>query len=68
MRVPNLIGNSPTTAIKSLTNSDLNIVINGIFNNEYRNCSVVAQSVPAGSYVAPGTVVELTFRYEEAIE
>ncbi len=68
VRVPNLIGNSPTTAIKSLTNSDLNIVINGIFNNEYRNCSVVAQSVPAGSYVAPGTVVELTFRYEEAIE
>lgn len=68
VRVPNLKGNSPTVAIKSLLNSNLNVSINGIFNGDYRNCKVVAQSVQAGEYVLPGTVIQLEFLYEEAIE
>lgn len=68
VKVPNLKGNSPTVAIKALLNSNLNISINGIFNGDYRNCKVVAQSIPAGEYVLPGTVIEVEFLYEEAIE
>lgn len=68
VKVPNLIGNSPTTAIRSLINSNLNVSISGIFNDDYTNCRVVAQSVEAGQYVAPGTVIELEFLYEEEIE
>ncbi|MBO4453376.1 MAG: PASTA domain-containing protein, partial [Clostridia bacterium] len=68
VKVPKLIGSTPTAAIKSLINSNLNVSITGIFNNDYKNCYVVAQSVQAGTYVAPGTVIELTFRYEESIE
>lgn len=68
VKVPNLKGNSPSVAIKSLLNSNLNVSISGIFNGDYRNCEVVSQSVPAGEYVVPGTVIELEFLYEEAIE
>ncbi|MBR0231976.1 MAG: PASTA domain-containing protein [Clostridia bacterium] len=68
VKVPNLINSSPNAAIKSLINSNLNVTVTGIFNGDYRNCKVVSQSVPAGSYVTPGTTVELVFRYEEAIE
>ena len=68
VKVPKLVGNSPATAIKSAVNSNLNVVVTGIFNDDYRNCKVVSQSLAAGSYVAPGTTIELVFRYEEAIE
>ncbi len=68
VRVPNLIGYSPTNAIKTLVNSNLNVSIKGIFNGDYTNCRVVSQSVKDGEYVLPGTVIELEFLYEEAIE
>ena len=68
VRVPNVIGNSPTTAIKTLVNSNLNVSVKGIFNGDYTNCRVISQSVMAGEYVLPGTVIELEFLYEEAIE
>ncbi len=66
--VPNLIGMTPSSAIKALINSNLNISIKGIFNEDYTNCRVNAQSVPAGDKVLPGTVIEVEFLYEEAIE
>lgn len=66
--VPSLIGKTPSAAIKSLINSNLNVSIKGIFNDDYSNCTVVAQSIPAGEKVLPGTVIELEFLYEEAIE
>ncbi len=66
--VPNLMGMTPTSAIKALINSNLNISIKGIFNDDYTNCRVNAQSVPAGDKVLPGTVIEVEFLYEEAIE
>ena len=68
VRVPNVIQNSPTNAIKTLINSNLNVSIKGIFNGDYTNCRVVSQSVLPGEYVIPGTVIELEFLYEEAIE
>lgn len=67
-KVPDVIGNSPSAAVRSLINSNLNVKINGIFNDDWTNCHVVSQSVASGEYVAPGTVIELEFLYEEAIE
>ncbi len=66
--VPNVMGKSPSAAIKSLLNSNLNVSISGIFNGDYNNCQVVSQSVPAGEKVLPGTVIVIEFLYEEAIE
>ncbi len=68
VKVPDLLNKSPSAAIKALLNSNLNISIKGIFNNDFTNCKVVAQSVKAGEYVLPGTVIEVEFLYEEAIE
>ncbi len=68
VKVPNVIGSSPTSAIKSMINSNLNISIKGIFNGDYNNCRVVSQSISGGEYVYPGTVIELEFLYEESIE
>ncbi len=66
--VPNVVGMSPSRAIKALINADLNISVKGIFNNDFENCKVVAQSVEAGQIVLPGTVIELEFLYDEDIE
>jgi beta-lactam-binding protein with PASTA domain len=66
--VPNLVDKSPSAAIKSLINNNLNVSISGIFNNDFKNCKVISQSVPAGEKVLPGTVIELEFLYEESIE
>ncbi len=68
VKVPDVMGKSPTAAIKALVNSNLNVSVKGIFNGDYTNCTVVAQSVAAGEYVLPGTVIELEFLYEEAIQ
>jgi len=68
VRVPDVKGYSPTNAIKTLINSNLNVSVKGIFNGDYTNCRVVSQSVNSGEYVLPGTVIELEFLYEEAIE
>ncbi|MBR6563437.1 MAG: PASTA domain-containing protein [Clostridia bacterium] len=68
VKVPDLHGKSPTAAIKALINANLNVSVSGIFNGDYTNCSVVAQSVNPGEMVLPGTVIELEFLYEESIE
>lgn len=66
--VPNVMNDSPANAIKKLVNANLNVSISGIFNGDHNNCKVVSQSVAAGEYVLPGTVIELEFLYEEDIE
>ena len=68
VKVPNVLNYSPTNAIKTILNSNLNVSIKGIFNNDFTNCKVISQSVSAGESVLPGTVIELEFLYEEAIE
>ena len=67
-KVPNVIGDSPTNAIKKILNSNLNVSIKGIFGDDHVDCHVVSQSVSADEYVLPGTVIELEFLYEEDIE
>ncbi len=67
-KVPNVQNQSPTNAIKNIINANLNVSIKGIFNDDYTNCRVISQSIAAGERVLPGTVVELEFLYEEAIE
>ena len=66
--VPNVLNATPSDAIKKLINANLNVSINGIFNGDHNNCRVISQSVSAGEYVLPGTVIELEFLYEEDIE
>ena len=66
--VPDVLNATPENAIKKLINANLNVSISGIFNGDHTNCRVVSQSIPAGEYVLPGTVIELEFLYEEDIE
>ncbi len=68
VKVPNVLNNSPSKAIKAILNSNLNVSIKGIFNNDLTNCRVISQSIKGGETVLPGTVIELEFLYEEAIE
>jgi stage V sporulation protein D (sporulation-specific penicillin-binding protein) len=64
VKVPNVINFTPSAANKAVINNNLNISIKGIFENDYTNCMVVSQTPAAGEYVAPGTVIEVLFRYE----
>ncbi len=63
--VPDLYGSTPEAAIRSLLAKGLNVQVEGIFDGLTANCSVKLQSIPAGTKVAPGTVVVITCRYEE---
>ena len=66
--VPNVIGMSPSKAIKTIVDSNLNVSVKGIFNGDYNNCKANAQSIPSGTQVLPGTVIEIEFLYDEEIE
>ena len=68
VKVPNVSQYTPSSANKTIINNDLNISIRGIYNNDFNNCKVVSQYPAAGEYVAPGTVVEVEYRYNEKIE
>ena len=62
--VPDLVGKGAYAANQILVNAKLNVRIEGTDN--YMSGSgaiVVAQSIPAGTKVSPGTVVTVTFRY-----
>ncbi len=66
--MPDLSDMSPERVSQVLTSRKLNISVSGIFNDTYANCYVFSQSIPAGTLVAPGTVVHVEFRYNEDIE
>ena len=66
--MPDLSDMSPAKVTEALINRHLNISVSGIFNDSYTNSYVFSQSVPAGTLVAPGTVIEVEFRYNEEIE
>ena len=66
--VPNVKNKTPSEAIRLMLNNNLNVSIKGIFNNDFNNCKVVSQSHAPGEKVLPGTVIEIEFLYEEAIE
>ncbi len=63
VRVPDVVGSSPSAANKSITNNNLNIAMTGIFNDNYAGCKAISQSPAAGEYVAPGTVITVNFLY-----
>ena len=62
--VPNLVGKGAFAANQMLVNAKLNICIDGTDNYmSGAGAIVIEQSIPAGTKVAPGTVVTVTFRY-----
>ena len=64
--VPNLTGMTAVAANGTLTNIGLNIKITG--NKNYvsgKGVVVYSQSIPAGTVVEKGTVVELIFEYPD---
>ncbi len=58
--VPDLVGKNAVVANALLVNRGLNVKIEGASGS---SSEVYSQSIPAGTRVAPGTVVTLTFRY-----
>ena len=71
IQVPNLIGKSSVAANQTLVNLGLNVRIEGV-NNPFVSKDnvpmVVSQSIPAGTYVAAGTVVTVEFRHMDGDE
>ena len=62
--VPNLVGKGAFAANQMLVNAKLNVCIDGTDNYmSGAGAIVIEQSIPAGTKVAPGTVVTVTFRY-----
>ncbi|MGM9683961.1 MAG: penicillin-binding transpeptidase domain-containing protein [Eubacteriales bacterium] len=64
IEIPNLIGMTALSANKTLVNRGLNIKIEGTSNYlSGKGAVVVDQSIAAGTKVAKGTVVTVTFRH-----
>lgn len=62
--VPNLVGKGAFAANQMLVNAKLNVCIDGTDNYmSGAGAIVIEQSIPAGTKVAPGTIVTVTFRY-----
>lgn len=69
VKVPDVRGMSASDANTALTNAGLNIRILGAKNYMLSEGAVViAVSHTPGEFVAPGTVISITFRYMEADE
>ena len=61
--VPNAVGKTPQEANKLLIDAGLNLSIRGLRNHSgSAGVQVIAQSIPPGSEVPHGTVVEITLR------
>ncbi len=61
--VPNVVGKTPKEANQMLIDAGLNISVWGLRNHAgSEGVSVIAQSIPPGSEVPRGTVVEITLR------
>lgn len=62
--VPDVIGQTASACNKLLTNSKLNIKIEGATNyNIGTGAQVISQSPEAGTQVPPGTIITVEFRY-----
>lgn len=67
--VPNVVGMSAQAANQTIVNAGLNIRIKGTKNYlSGTGCVAVSQSVEAGTPLAKGSVVEVTFRYLDAVD
>ncbi len=69
VRVPELLGYSISGATKTLTELGLNIILKGAVQSYTTTGSyaqAISQSIPGGTKVTPGTVVEVEFRFTDA--
>lgn len=64
VKVPNVVGSKPESAIRALLAKGLNVQIEGIFDGITQDCWVIEQSIAADTEVEPGTIVVLTCKYE----
>ena len=64
VKVPNVVGSTPESALRSLLAKGLNVQIKGVFDGDTRNCYVVSQSISSNAEVAEGTIVIINCRYE----
>lgn len=62
--VPDVLNQSPETALRILQQRGLNVKMDGIYNENTENCYVDRQSIAAGEMVEPGTVITITCRYQ----
>lgn len=63
--VPSVIGQTPAEANASLVDEGLNARIKGV-SKSGMNATCIGQSPVEGTLVEPGTVITLTFRYDES--
>lgn len=67
--VPNVLGETAQSANKLIINSDLNIMIKGATNYDVGGGAVaISQEPAAGTMVAPGTIVNVEFRYMDGTD
>ena len=64
VKVPDVVGSTPESALRSLLAKGLNVQIKGVFDGDTRNCYVVSQSISSNAEVAEGTIVIINCRYE----
>lgn len=64
--VPSVIGQSASSANKSLVNAHLNILYDGAHNSNVSGALAVKQSPEAGTLVEPGTIVTVEFRHTDS--
>ncbi len=63
VKIPDVTGDTVAVANQKLINAGLNIRINGTKNYTGTSVKVTTQSIPAGTEVPRGTVVEITVLY-----
>jgi len=69
VEVPDVMGMTATNCNKMLTNSKLNIKIQGAMNyNVGAGAVVIRQSPEAGTLVPPGTIITVEFRYMDGTD
>jgi len=69
VEVPDFIGQTATNCNRMLVNSNLNIKIEGALNyNIGTGAVVIRQSPEAGTFVPPGTLVTVEFRYMDGTD
>lgn len=61
--VPDVVGQTATSANKTLSNRGFNVIINGAANTTSAEAYVISQSITPGTLVTEGTVVTITVRY-----
>lgn len=59
---------TPEAVLLWCKNNKLNLIMEGIFNREFANCTAVSQSIEKGTRVDAGSIITVTFIYNEEIQ